>query len=153
MKALVTGGAGFIGSNVVKLLAANHHQVVVVDDLSTGNIGNLANLDVEFVRGDICKQSFLYDVSKNVDVLFHLAASVGRQKSIDRPQEDSYINVIGTLNVIDIAKKRSIPKIVYSSSAAIYGELVTDIIDERHPQNPYSPYGVSKLAAEKHLLV
>jgi nucleoside-diphosphate-sugar epimerase len=152
MNALVTGGAGFIGSNIVKLLLENKYRVKVIDNLSTGNMRNLQGLDVEFVRGDICTPQLLSNNSKDIDVIFHLAASVGRQKSIDNPQEDSLVNVIGTLNVIEAAKINSIPRIVYSSSAAIYGELMTPVINEDHPQNPDSPYGVSKLAAEKHLL-
>jgi UDP-glucose 4-epimerase len=152
MKVLITGGAGFIGSNIARLLIENHHKVIVIDNLSTGNISNIANLDIEFIKGDICEQQLLFNTGRNIDVVFHLAASVGRQRSIENPQEDSNVNVIGTLNIIDMAKKNSIPKIVYSSSAAIYGELITPVVKEEHPQNPDSPYGVSKLAAEKHLL-
>jgi len=153
MKSLVTGGAGFIGSNLVRLLISKNVEVVVLDNLSTGRIDNLSGLNTEFVEGDIRDKDLVIKASKGADVIFHLAASVGRQKSIENPQEDSTTNVIGTLNIIDAAKVNTIPKIVFSSSAAIYGELITPTIGEDHPQMPDSPYGVSKLAAEKHLLV
>ena len=92
-------------------------------------------------------------LAKNKDVIFHLAASIGNSKSIAHPQQDSEINVIGTVNVLEAARNNGVNRVVYSSSAAIFGELLTMPIDETHPQNPDSPYGVSKLAAEKHLLL
>jgi nucleoside-diphosphate-sugar epimerase len=153
MKSLVTGGAGFIGSNLVRLLISKNVEVVVLDNLSTGRIDNLSGLNTEFVEGDIRDKDLVIKASKGADVIFHLAASVGRQKSIENPQEDSLVNIMGTLNIIEAARKNLIPKIVFSSSAAVYGELLTSTIDEEHPQNPDSPYGVSKLAAEKHLMV
>ncbi len=152
MKALVTGGAGFIGSNVVKRLLEKNYEVVVYDNLSTGYKDNLNGYDVDFINGDILDQDKLNSASVNADVVFHLAAAVGRQRSIDYPQQDSMINLIGTVNVLEAMRKNSIPKIVYSSSAAMFGELITTEIDENHPQNADSPYGVSKLAAEKMIL-
>lgn len=152
MKALVTGGAGFIGSNVVEKLLSEGWQVRVLDDLSSGYADNLTGLPVEFVEGDICDARAAEEACKDIDVVFHLAASVGRQRSIDHPQRDSEINLLGTINVLEGMRKNSVRKIVYSSSAAIFGELVTDTIDEGHPQNADSPYGVSKLAAEKMIL-
>ena len=89
---------------------------------------------------------------EGVDVVFHLAASVGRQRSLDNPQSDSEINLIGTINVLEAMRKMGTQRIVYSSSAAMFGELITPTIDEGHPQNADSPYGVSKLAAEKMIL-
>jgi UDP-glucose 4-epimerase len=152
MKALVTGGAGFIGSNVVKKLIDNHWEVRVLDDLSSGHVRNLKSFDVDFRQGDIRVTAFVEQACKGVDVVFHLAASVGRQKSLDHPQVDSEINLLGTVNVLEGMRKHNVPKIVYSSSAAIFGELLTSTIDENHPQNADSPYGVSKLAAEKMIL-
>jgi len=152
MKTLVTGGSGFIGSNLVRLLLDKKHKVRVLDNLSSGHKKNIDNLDVEFIYGDIRNQDVVDYATDDIDIIFHLAASVGRQKSIDNPQEDSSINIIGTLNIIEAMKRRKIPKIVFSSSAAVYGELLTTVIDENHELNPDSPYGVSKLAAEKHLL-
>ncbi|MGE0090530.1 MAG: GDP-mannose 4,6-dehydratase [Bacteroidales bacterium] len=152
MKALVTGGAGFIGSNVVKLLLEKGWDVRILDNLSSGYKCNLDGLNVEFVEGDVCNPETAMNACKNRDVVFHLAASVGRQRSIDNPQLDSSINLIGTINILEGMRKNNVPKIVYSSSAALFGELVTPTIDENHPQNADSPYGVSKLAAEKMIL-
>lgn len=152
MKALVTGGAGFIGSNLVTYLLQNKVEVRVIDDLSSGYKENLEGLPVDFIHADIRDLSSCIQACDGRDVVFHLAASVGRQRSIDYPQLDSEINLIGTINILEAMRKARVPKIVYSSSAAIFGELVTESIDESHPQNADSPYGVSKLAAEKMIL-
>lgn len=152
MRALVTGGAGFIGSNVVKVLLQNGIDVRVIDNLSSGNIKNLDGANVDFVEGDILNEDTLSEAVKGSDVVYHLAASVGRQRSIDHPVTDSTINLIGTVNVLEAMKKNKVRRVVYSSSAAIFGELLTPEIDEFHPQNADSPYGVSKLAAEKMML-
>lgn len=152
MKALVTGGSGFIGSNVSKMLLSKGVEVVVFDNLSSGNYDNIRELNVNFIKGDILDKEAIKDACKGVDVVFHLAASVGRQRSIDHPQLDSEINLIGTINVLEGMRANGVKKIVYSSSAAIFGELQSTEIDENHPQNADSPYGVSKLAAEKMIL-
>lgn len=152
MKVLVTGGAGFIGSNVCKMLLSKGMEVVVFDNLSSGNYDNIRDLNVQFVKGDILDKDAVKEACKGVGVLFHLAASVGRQRSIDHPQLDSEINLIGTINVLEGMRANGVKKIVYSSSAAIFGELQSPEIDENHPQNADSPYGVSKLAAEKMIL-
>lgn len=152
MKALVTGGSGFIGSNVSKMLLSKGVEVVVFDNLSSGNYDNIRELNVNFIKGDILDKDAIKDACKGVDVVFHLAASVGRQRSIDHPQLDSEINLIGTINVLEGMRANGVKKIVYSSSAAIFGELQSPEIDENHPQNADSPYGVSKLAAEKMIL-
>lgn len=152
MRALVTGGSGFIGSNVSKMLLSRGVEVVVYDNLSSGYYENIKNLPVEFIKGDVLDRDAIKSACKGVDVVFHLAASVGRQRSIDHPQLDSEINLIGTINVLEGMRASGVKKIVYSSSAAIFGELQSPEIDENHPQNADSPYGVSKLAAEKMIL-
>ncbi|MBE7100542.1 MAG: NAD-dependent epimerase/dehydratase family protein [Clostridiales bacterium] len=157
MKAIVVGGSGFIGSNIVKLLLDKNYDIKVIDDLSSGHLINIEKYiqsgDVEFVQGDIRDETLMQkEMQGGADVVFHLAACVGRQKSIDNPQLDSSTNLIGTINVLEGMRKNNIPRVVYSSSAAIFGELVTPTIDENHPQNADSPYGVSKLAAEKMIL-
>lgn len=156
MKALITGGAGFIGSNVATLLLNKGYDVRVLDNLSSGHFVNIEGYvnknDIEFIKGDICDVDAAYQATKGVDVVFHLAACVGRQKSIDNPQLDSATNLLGTVNILEGMQKNGVNRIVYSSSAAIFGELVTPTIDENHPQNADSPYGVSKLAAEKMIL-
>jgi UDP-glucose 4-epimerase len=151
MKALVTGGAGFIGSNIVDLLLERGDEVVVLDDLSSGYADNL-RAEAEFVEGDVRDAAAVAAASRTCDVVFHLAASVGNKRSIDDPAGDSAINVLGTVNVLEAAREQGIAKVIFSSSAGIFGELKTLPIGEDHPQDPDSPYGVSKLAAEKHCL-
>ncbi len=151
-KALVTGGAGFIGSNVVRFLLDKGWKVRVIDNLSSGYKINLDGLDVEFIEGDVTDAQATRDACEGVDVVFHLAACVGRQKSIDDPILDASTNVLGAVNVLEGMQKHGVRRIVYSSSAAIFGELETPSIAEDHPQNADSPYGVSKLAAEKMIL-
>lgn len=151
-KALVIGGCGFIGSNIVKILSEKNYSIRVFDNLSTGRLKNIADYNVEFIQGDISNENEVTDAMKTIDYVFHLAANIGNLKSLNDPVFDSTINVIGTLNVLSAARKNNIKKLVYSSSAAIYGELLYQPIDEKHPLEPESPYGVSKLAGEKHCL-
>ena len=152
MRALVTGGAGFIGSNLVDMLLAEDHEVTVLDDLSSGYAENIRD-DIRFVRGDVSTPGAASDAAVGCGVIFHLAASVGNTRSIDNPVRDSEVNVIGTLRVLEAAREHGIGRIVFSSSAGIFGELKTLPIAEDHPQDPDSPYGASKLAAEKMCLV
>jgi UDP-glucose 4-epimerase len=152
MKALVTGGAGFIGSNVVDALQKLGHEPVVLDDLSSGYRENLVP-GVPFVEGDVRDLDAVTRAMVGCGVVFHVAASVGNVRSIEHPQTDSAINVLGTVNVLETARACRIDRVVFSSSAGIFGELKTLPISEDHPQDPDSPYGTSKLAAEKMCLV
>jgi UDP-glucose 4-epimerase len=152
LKILVTGGAGFIGSNIVKRLLELGHEPLVLDNLSSGYRENLLP-QVIFFEGDVRNTDRLIEASRACQVILHMAASVGNKRSIDHPQTDSEINVIGTLNVLEAARTHKINRIVFSSSAGIFGELKTLPIAEDHPQDPDSPYGTSKLAAEKMCLV
>ena len=146
----VTGGAGFIGSNIVGNLVSRGHEVIVVDDLSSGHEINLEPFPEVMVKnGSILDEEALDSVFDGVDTVFHLAASVGNKRSIDNPVLDSKINVIGTINVLEACRKAGVRKIVVSSSAGIFGELHELPISEDHPVEPDSPYGASKLAAEK----
>jgi len=149
MRCLVTGGAGFIGSNLVKELLVSGHEVIVLDDLSSGREDNLADLPVKFILGDILDTKIVSEVMIGCDAVFHLAASVGCRKSIRHPQKDSATNVLGTINVLETAKDSNVRRFIFSSSAAIYGKLVYLPIREDHPCEPDSPYGCSKLCAEK----
>ena len=149
-RVLVTGGAGFIGSNLVKLLSDEGYDVVVLDNLSTGYRQNLEPFkQVSLQIGDVRDAETITRVMEDVEIVFHLAASVGNVKSIEQPVEDSEINVIGTIRVLEAARRAGVKKIVCSSSAAIFGELQHLPIGEDHPAEPDSPYGVSKLAEEK----
>lgn len=150
MHALVTGGAGFIGSNIVALLLRAGHTVTVVDNLSSGFRSNLDHFpQVRFIEGDIRDPKCVQSAADNVEVIFHLAASVGNLRSIECPVQDSEINVLGTLHVLEAARRAGVRKVVFSSSAGIFGELKTLPIREDHPAEPDSPYGASKLGAEK----
>jgi UDP-glucose 4-epimerase len=153
MKTLVTGGAGFIGSNLVKQLLADGHQVTVFDNLSSGYLSNLESFpEVHFIEGDIRDESAVAVAVKGSEVVFHLAASVGNKRSIDHPLLDADINVMGTLKVLEAARQAEVRKIVASSSAGIFGEFKTLPIKEDHPVEPDTPYGCSKLYMEKECL-
>lgn len=150
---LVTGGAGFIGSNLVRLLLEQSCRVVVLDNLSSGYWQNLAYFsNVKFIKGDIRDAAIVDEAMKGVDIVFHLAASVGNLRSLGDPVLDSEVNVLGTLRLLECARKRKVKKFIYSSSAAIFGEPRYLPIDEDHPLQPDTPYGVSKLAGEKHTI-
>jgi UDP-glucose 4-epimerase len=152
-KALVTGGAGFIGSNVARLLAEDGYDVVALDNLSTGYRQNLEGLKrVRLVEADVRDSSAVEHAMDGAEVIFHLAASVGNTRSIEDPLYDSEVNVLGTLRVLEAARRARVRKVVCSSSAAIFGELKHLPIREDHPCEPDTPYGVSKLAEEKHCL-
>ena len=152
-KALVTGGAGFIGSNVARLLVEDGYDVVALDNLATGYRENLEGLkNVRLVEADVRDASAIDQVTDGAEVVFHLAASVGNTRSIENPLDDSEINVLGTLRVLEAARRAGVRKVVCSSSAAIFGELKHLPIREDHPCEPDTPYGVSKLAEEKHCL-
>ena len=146
MKTLVTGGAGFIGSNLVYQLLQDGHEVTVLDNLLSGYHSNISALPaVRFIEGDIRDEGAVDEAIKGADVVFHLAASVGNKRSIDHPILDAEINVIGTLKVLEAARKIGLRKLVASSSAGIFGELKTLPIKEDHPIEPDSPYGSTKL--------
>ena len=149
-KVLVTGGAGFIGSTIVRtLLAEWNADVVVLDNLLSGYRENLSELPVRFVEGDVRDEAAVADAINGCDTIFHLAASVGNTRSIEHPIDDSEINVIGTLRILEAARRVGAKKVVFSSSAGIFGELKTLPIREEHQVEPDSPYGASKLGAEK----
>ena len=149
-KVLITGGAGFIGSNIARLIAVDTGaHVVVLDDLSSGYRENLEGLPVAFLEGDVRDPAIVRRAIDGCDTVFHLAASVGNTRSIDDPVRDSEINVLGTLRVLEAARAAGTGKIVYSSSAGIFGELKTLPIREDHAIDPDTPYGASKLGGEK----
>ncbi|MBA2258320.1 MAG: NAD-dependent epimerase/dehydratase family protein [Acidobacteria bacterium] len=147
---LLTGGAGFIGSNLVRLLLRERvENVVVLDNLTSGYRRNLDGLPVRVVEGDVRNRDAVEEAIRGCDTVFHLAASVGNARSIANPIEDALVNVLGTLTVLEAARDHGVKKLVYSSSAGIFGELKQLPIDEGHPVEPDTPYGCSKLAGEK----
>lgn len=152
MKVVVTGGAGFIGSHVVDRLVQEGHEVVVVDNLSTGKRRNL-NRAARFYKMDI--QSWrLERVFRNErpNIVMHLAAQMDVRKSVEDPVFDAQVNVLGTLNVLQQAVGHGVRKVVFSSSGgAIYGEQEIYPAPESHVTRPLSPYGISKLCGEQYL--
>jgi nucleoside-diphosphate-sugar epimerase len=149
-RVLVTGGAGFIGSNLVKHLIDTGNSVTVLDNFMSGYRSNLDPFpSVNIIEGDVRDKTVVEKAMQGIEVVFHLAASVGNKRSIDFPVIDAEINVIGTLNILEAARRAGVKKIVTSSSAGIFGELKTIPIKEDHPIEPDSPYGCSKLYEEK----
>jgi UDP-glucose 4-epimerase len=148
VRALVTGGAGFIGSNIAALLRRQSFQVRVLDNLSSGHATNLSP-EAEFVEGDVRDDTAVDRAVDGCEIVFHLAASVGNSRSLAHPIDDSEINAVGTLRVLEAARRHGVRRLVYSSSAGIFGELRTLPIAEDHPVEPDTPYGASKLAGEK----
>jgi len=151
-RALVTGGAGFIGSHIVDRLVASGRTVCVVDDLSTGSAGNIPP-GPQFERVDICDAVALGDVFTRFkpDVVFHTAAQTDVRRSVRDPDFDARVNVLGGLNVLRAAIASGARRIVYASSAAVYGPPVLMPVPETHPTKPISEYGASKLAFEHYL--
>ena len=152
MKVLVTGGAGFIGSHIVDRLAEEGHQVVVVDNLSSGKKKNV-NRAASLYKVDI-QSSRLERVFRNErpNVVMHLAAQINMRRSVEDPIADAHVNILGTINVLQQAVRHGSRKVIFSSSgSAIYGEQELYPAPESHSTNPTSPYGISKLCGEHYL--
>ena len=151
MKALIIGGAGYIGSHVARHFLDNGHQVTVFDNLSTGQIINIFP-DEEFIKGDILNTDDLDSaMAVGYDLIIHLAAFKAAGESMIKPEKYSVNNITGTINILNSAVKAGIPNLVFSSSAAVYGEPAYLPIDEEHPKNPENYYGYTKLAIEQFL--
>ena len=143
----ITGGAGFIGSNLAQLLAQNN-QIVIIDDLSTGKPENLAGIKATFVKGSILDLALLRSAFQGVKCVFHQAAVASVQKSVQDPIGTSRVGIDGTLNVLVAARDAGVKKVVYASSAAVYGDSPQLPKKEDMCPQPQSPYAVSKLAGE-----
>jgi len=153
MKILVTGGAGFIGSHIVDLLIQNNHDVIVVDSLLTGKDSNI-NPESKFYNADIRNKLDLDKIfiKENPEIVFHAAAQVDVQKATKDPYFDAQVNILGSLNVLELSKKYNVRKIIYSNSGgAGSGEPQYLPIDENHPIKPMSHYGASKHTVEHYL--
>ena len=151
-KVLVTGGAGFIGSNLVKRYLEEGFEVVIVDNLSTGKETNIPN-GIRFYKTDICSSDFLEIVKKEQpDIINHHAAQIDIQKSIKDPVFDAKVNILGTVNVLEACKDLGDKvTLVYASSAAVYGDPSYLGVDEKHIVNPLSYYGISKHTPEHYI--
>jgi len=145
---LVTGGAGFIGSHLVKELVKTGYSVRVLDNLSNGSLENIREIinNVEFIKGDIRDKSVVEDALKGVDAVVHLAALIDVAESVEKPELYLDVNVNGTFNLAKASKKVS--TFIFASTCAVYGEPVKIPIGEDHPLNPKSPYAATKIAGE-----
>lgn len=153
MKIIVTGGAGFIGSHITDMLIKKGHGVCVIDNLVHGRVENL-NSGAEFIKMDI-RDRGIGDVfiSEKPDILIHEAAQISVSHSIENPVYDADVNIIGTLNLLESARKSGVKKIIYPASAAIFGEPEYLPVDEAHSLNMLSDYGVTKHTVEHYLKV
>jgi UDP-glucose 4-epimerase len=150
MKVLVTGGAGFIGSNLVRGLLERGDDVRVLDNFSTGSRANLEGLDVDVVEGELRSYERVHNAVRGVEVVFHIGALGSVPRSVQDPLTSSAVNVEGTLNVLLAARDEGVRRVVYSSSSSVYGTRRELPVREELPPDPLSPYGVAKLAAERY---
>ena len=150
MKYIVTGGAGFIGSNIVKKLVARGDNVVVIDNLNTGKEENLSSVKdkIIFLKDDILNVDLLEQHTNEIDGIFHQAALASVQDSFSKPEEYNNVNVNGTENILKLAKKNDF-KVVYASSSSVYGNPEKIPISESDSKNPINPYAETKLKKEK----
>ncbi len=145
---MVTGGCGFIGSHLVEALWKGN-EVIVIDDLSSGDLKNIEGCAVEIHRRSIIEP--IDDLFSEVDFVFHTAANVSVAASLADPCHDARVNIEGLLNVLETARRRGVGRLIFSSSAAVYGPTRFTPITEEHPTQPLSPYGLSKLTGEDYL--
>jgi UDP-glucose 4-epimerase len=146
-RVLVTGGAGFIGSHLVRALLGRGDEVRVLDDLSSGSRQNLAGLDVELIISDLGQADHVRAATQGVDTIFHLGAMISVPASLDTPAGCYQTNVLGSLNVLEAARREAVRRVVLASSCAIYGDRETAAA-EGDPPDPRSPYALSKQAME-----
>jgi UDP-glucose 4-epimerase len=147
MNFLITGGAGFLGSALSNRLLRQGHHVRVLDDLSTGNPDAL-DPEIHFTRGDINDRPVLWTLLQDIDCVYHLAARVSVPESILFPRDYNEVNVGGTATLMEAARDAGTPRVILTSSGAVYGDQDTPMMTESMQPHPLSPYGVSKLAAE-----
>jgi len=152
---LVTGGAGFIGSNIVNRLLERGDSVRVIDNLSTGKLGNLAPIlsDIEFIEDSICNPESMHRATRKIDTIFHQAALPSVPRSIEDPEASHTNNITGTLNVLRAAHANGVKRVIYAASSSAYGDTPTLPKQEKMIPNPMSPYAVTKLAGEYYCRV
>ena len=149
-KALVTGGAGFIGSHLVDGLLSEGCEVTVLDDLSTGLLSNLGHIKdhITFYQGDIRDQEILVKAARDCDIIFHHAAVVSVPRTVDNPVDSAMVNEMGTLFVLEAARKNNVKRVVLAGSSAVYGDDPVLPKHENMNPKPQSPYAVQKLSGE-----
>jgi nucleoside-diphosphate-sugar epimerase len=153
--ALVTGGAGFIGSHIVEALVHKGCHVTVLDNLATGHLSNLESVAdrIRFIEGDICDQKVLSDAISGCEVVFHEAAVVSVTDTVTHPLSSAKVNELGTINVLEAARQHNVRRVILASSSAIYGDDPKLPKQEGMAPKPLSPYAVQKLAGEYHASV
>ena len=151
-KVVVTGGAGFIGSHLAEELARRGYYAIILDDLSTGKMENIEELlkssNVEFIKGSIIDLPLLQRACKDALYVFHQAAIPSVPRSIEDPKASHEVNAAGTLNVLLASRDHQVSKVIYASSASVYGDTQTLPKREDMVPNPLSPYAATKLAGE-----
>lgn len=152
MNILVTGGAGFIGSNIVDAYISKGHNVVIIDNMSTG-VKDYINPKAKFYEIDVCDTGISKVFEENkIDLINHHAAQIDLRKSVDDPAFDINVNIAGSVNLLQNAIKSGVKKFIFASTGgAIYGEHDYFPADEEHPTRPYAPYGINKMCVEKYL--
>ena len=153
MKILITGGAGFMGSHLCEKYTKAGHIVLCLDNFVTGNLTNIRHLlnyrNFKLISGDIRNFDLLEKIMRDVEVVFHLAAQIHVDKSVIEPQLTYEINVLGTQNILEVARVYDVEKVIYMSSSEVYGSAVYAPMDENHPLDSPHPYGASKIAADR----
>jgi UDP-glucose 4-epimerase len=162
-KILITGGAGFIGSHLAERLANLDHEVVILDNMDPYYSVEIKkkNLDIvlknqncHFIQGNILDMDTLQNiVNQDVEFIYHEAAQPGVRASVEDPLKPNEVNVKGTLNILEVARKNNVKRVISASSSSVYGKVEYLPFDESHPTQPLSPYGVSKLVAEHYCRV
>ena len=151
-RVLVTGGAGFIGSNLVRALLERGDEVRVLDNFSTGFRENLEDVEVDIVEGELRSYERVHNAVRGTEVVYHLGALGSVPRSVQDPLTSSAVNVEGTLNVLLAARDEGVRRVVFSSSTSVYGSTRQLPTTEEAPPDPISPYGVAKLAAERYCI-
>lgn len=153
MKILITGGAGFVGSHLCDKYVKNGDTVLCLDNFMNGNLMNIRHLlnhrNFKLIQGDICNYDLLEKIMRDVDAVFHLAAQIHVDRSIVEPKLTYDINVLGTQNILEIARIYDVNKIIHASTSEVYGSAQYAPMDEKHPLNAPHPYGASKIAADR----
>ena len=153
MKILITGGAGFVGSHLCEKYTKNGDTVLCLDNFMNGSLTNIRQLlnyrNFKLVNGDIRDFDLLEKITRDVDVIFHLAAQIHVDRSIVEPKMTYEVNVLGTQNILEVARMYDVEKLIYASTSEVYGSTLYAPMDENHPLNAPHPYGASKIAADR----
>jgi len=153
MKILITGGAGFIGSHLCDKYTKNGDTILCLDNFMNGNLMNIRHLlgyrNFKLINGDIRDFDLLEKIMRDVDAVFHLAAQIHVDRSIVEPKLTYEINVLGTQNILEVARMYDVNKVIHASTSEVYGSTLYAPMDEKHPLNAPHPYGASKIAADR----